>query len=66
MQDAHWVDVRRERPVMAGLAANLAVFVGTPLVVNGVIFGFGLEQSGAVLAAASGYDAWRTAAGGVG
>ena len=45
MQDAHWVDVRKERPVMAGLAANLAVFVGTPLVVNGVIFGLGLESS---------------------
>jgi tryptophan-rich sensory protein len=45
MQDAHWVDVRKERPVMAGLAANLAVFVGTPLVVNGAIFGLGLESS---------------------
>ncbi len=30
---------------MAGLRANLAVFVGTPLLVNGVIFGFGLESS---------------------
>ena len=30
---------------MAGLAANLAVFVGTPLVVNGAIFGLGLERS---------------------
>ncbi len=46
MQDAHWVDVRKERPVMAGLATNLAVFVGTPLLVNGLIFGLGLEQSG--------------------
>jgi len=46
MQDARWVDVRKERPVMAGLTANVAVFVGTPLVVNGAIFGLGLEQSG--------------------
>jgi len=46
MQDAHWVDVRKERPVMAGLTANLAAFVGAPLVVNGAIFGLGLQQSG--------------------
>ncbi len=46
MQDAHWVDVRKERPPVAGLAANLAVFVGAPLLVNGAIFGLGLEGAG--------------------
>lgn len=30
---------------MAGLAANLVVFVGAPLVVNGLIFGLGVERS---------------------
>jgi tryptophan-rich sensory protein len=34
------------RAVMAELWANLMVFVGAPLVVNGVIFGFGLERGG--------------------
>jgi benzodiazapine receptor len=34
------------RPVMDELWANLAVFVGAPVVVNGVIFGFGLERGG--------------------
>ncbi len=46
MPCGQWVDVRKERPVVAGLAANLAVFVGTPLVVNGAIFGLGLERAG--------------------
>jgi benzodiazapine receptor len=31
---------------MAGLAANLVVFVGAPLVVNGLIFGLGWGRSG--------------------
>lgn len=32
--------------MMRGLAANLVVFVVTPLVVNGVIFGLGVDRSG--------------------
>jgi len=46
MQDARWVDVRKERPVMGGLIANLTVFVVTPLVVNGVIFWLGVDRGG--------------------
>lgn len=34
------------RPVMSGLTANLVVFVVTPLVVNGVIFGLGVQRDG--------------------
>ena len=34
------------RSVLTGLISNLVVFVGAPLVVNGVIFGFGLERGG--------------------
>ena len=34
------------RPVLSGLAANLVVFVVTPLVVNGVIFGLGVQRNG--------------------
>ena len=30
---------------MAGLAANLVVFVGAPLLVNGLIFGLGVERA---------------------
>jgi len=33
------------QPVMSGLAANLAVFVGAPLVVNGLIFGLGWART---------------------
>ena len=32
--------------VMSGLGANLAVFVGLPLVLNGVIFGLGWNRAG--------------------
>ena len=32
--------------VMTGLAANLGVFVGLPLVLNGVIFGLGWNRAG--------------------
>jgi benzodiazapine receptor len=38
--------MQNARSVMAGLWANLLVFVGAPLVVNGVIFGLGLERGG--------------------
>jgi tryptophan-rich sensory protein len=34
------------RALMEGLAANLVVFVGAPLVLNGVIFGLGVNRSG--------------------
>lgn len=33
------------RKVMTGLAANLAVFVGAPVVVNGLIFGLGWNRT---------------------
>ena len=32
-------------PVMRGLAANLVVFVGLPVVLNGVIFGLGWNRA---------------------
>ena len=32
-------------PVMRGLAANLVVFVGLPVVLNGVIFGLGWDRA---------------------
>ena len=34
------------RPVMGGFVANLVVFMVTPLVVNGVIFGLGVQRDG--------------------
>jgi benzodiazapine receptor len=46
MQDGRLGDDTSGRPWMAGLWANLAVFVGAPLLVNGLIFatGWGLGR----------------------
>ncbi len=46
MQDGRLGDDRSGRPVMAGLAANLVVFAGLPLLVNGLIFGLGKQRAG--------------------
>ena len=45
MQDGRLGDDRSGGAVMTGLGANLVVFVGLPLVLNGVIFGLGWERS---------------------
>ena len=45
MKDGQMGDDGSGRPVMAGLAANLAVFVGMPVLVNGLIFGLGWGRS---------------------
>ena len=45
MQDGRLGDDRSGGAVMTGLAANLVVFVGLPLVLNGVIFGLGWNRA---------------------
>jgi tryptophan-rich sensory protein len=45
MQDGRIGDDRSGGPVMTGLAANQVVFVGLPLVLNGVIFGLGWDRA---------------------
>ena len=45
MQDERLDGDMSGRPVMAGLPANLVVFAGLPLVLNGVIFGVGGERA---------------------
>jgi tryptophan-rich sensory protein len=46
MQDGRIHDEVSGRPVMTGLGANLAVFVGAPVVLNGLIFGLGWSGRG--------------------
>ena len=46
MQDGRIHDDVSGRPVMTGLVENLAAFVGTPMVVDGLIFGLKWERAG--------------------